>query len=133
MGGTGAFRDRPAAQLGAGSEAGISTQLAPGAVSLSPAAGGSILSIEQSVTNEGALAASAQRQSRKRAGEREQLTLKLFEDALDVRSLTLVGFYLSRFDYLYLGLPFVRYFRFFALKLGVDGIAEPVVEVSDAA
>lgn len=133
VGGTGAFRDRPAAQLGAGSEAGISTQLAPAAVSLSPAAGGSILSIEQSVTNESALAASAQRQSRKRAGEREQLTLKLFEDALDVRSLALGGVYRARFDDLDLGRPFERDVRIVALKLGVDGIAEPVVEVSDAA
>ena len=132
VGGTGAFRDRPAAVLGAG-EVGVNTQPATNIVSLSPAAGGSSVAIDQSVTNESALAASAQRQARKMAGEREQLTLRIFEDALDVRSLTLGGVYRARFDDMDLGRPFERDVRIVALKLGVDGIVEPVVEVSDAA
>ena len=136
VGGPGAFKDRPAAQViagGGGGEVGVSSQLAAAGVTLSPAASGSIVTTEQSVTNEGALAASAQRQSRKRANQREGLTLRLFEDALDVRSLALGGVYRARFDDMDRGRPLERDVRIVALKLGVDGIAEPVVEVSDAA
>lgn len=137
VGGTGAFQDRPSAQVqegGASGEVGTAVQPRPSTgIRLSPAASGSSLSVDQAVTNEGALTASAARQSRKRAGEREQFTLKLFEEALDMRSLALGGIYRARFDDIDLGRPFERDVRIVALRLGVDGIVEPVVEVSDAA
>ncbi len=134
VGGTGTFRQRPSVQVvqtGSG-ESGVTTQRQTGAVSTSPAKAGSRVLIEPSVQNEPALRASAQRQYRTPAHVGERLSLGLYEDAINMHQIALGGVYRVRFDDLNMGRPLERKVRVLGIKLGVDGVVEPVVEVERA-
>ena len=133
VGGSGAFNQRSSVQVvqAGSSESGVTAQRqAVDQVPTSPAKAGSVVSIEPSVTNESALRASAQRQFRASPGER--LSLSLYEAALNMHQLTLGGVYRVRFDDLNLGRPLERKVRVLGIRLGVDGVVEPVVEVQGA-
>ena len=134
VGGSGTFQQRPSVQVvqtGSG-ETGVTTQRRTGAVSTSPAKAGSRVIIEPSVTNEPALRASARRQYRISANVGERMVLGLYEDAINMHQIALGGIYRVRFDDLNLGRPMERKVRILGIKLGVDGVVEPVVEVERA-
>jgi hypothetical protein len=131
IGGSGTFRERPAAQINfAGrSDEGIVSQKSGFAAPTSPALAGTRVLIEPGVSSAEALLATARRSFTAPDYIKERLTLYLVESTIDMTKIELGSRYTVRFKTLDLGLTYERVVRAMALSLNESGVMEMVAEV----
>lgn len=131
IGGSGTFRDRPAAQVNATGrkDEGIEGQVAGISKPSSPALAGTRVLIEPGVSSTEALLATARRSLSAPEYIKERLTLHLVESTIDMNKIELGSRYTVKFANLALGLGYERVIRVMALSLNESGVMEMIAEV----
>jgi hypothetical protein len=132
VGGSGTFRDRPAAQANreGRADAGVDGhKVVADEAAESPALAGTQVLIEQAVTSVAALGTAAVRRFKSIELLKERLTIQLREGGINMKRLELGSVYTVRFSDLDFGLGVERAIRAIGIRLGQDGVVQIVAEV----